>query len=111
MSTTLKKLNERAKKTGEAILNGRMRFYAGPAGELREKFAITYNGDRATLRHWGTQTLELDLENKKVTKWYGESASDASSMNWFLRENGITDCYFSFRPVNGGFQIQYKGGE
>ena len=93
MSKTLDKLVERANKKGEAILNGRTWTGYGYS-DLREKYAITDNGTIVTLRHWGTETLVINKEAGTIVSWYGESRSDADSMNYILS---------TFR-INGGFR-------
>lgn len=98
MSKTLEKLILKAEQKGIAILNGRMwdnsmRDY----GELEEKYAIERTGNTVILRHWGTETLKLDLLNNIVVSWYGESRSDADSMNFVLSYYKIKG-NFRYRP-------------
>ena len=98
MSITLEKLILKAEQKGIAILNGRMWDNSRrDFGELREKYAIERTGNKVVLRHWGTVTLELDLLNNTVVDWYGESRSDADSMNFVLSYYKIKG-NFRYRP-------------
>ena|SRR5699024_4347800 len=94
---TLEKLIERAGRKGEATLNGRMSYDYGQVGNLREKYAVKIDGNIIRLRHWGTETLVIDTEKRKVVEFYGESNSDRDSMNFMLSEFNI-DGRFRYRP-------------
>ena len=94
---TLERLIERAERKGEATLNGRMSYDYGRAGNLREKYAVTIDGNIVKLRHWGTETLVIDTLEKKVIEFYGEGVSDRDSMNFMLSEFNI-DGRFRYRP-------------
>ena len=69
---------------GEASVNGRMSLGWGMKGDLEEKYAIEFIGKNLHMRHWGTQTLVLDMETRTVSEYYGESNSDRDSMNMVL---------------------------
>lgn len=97
MSKQLERLIERAERRGEAVLNGRMNYGYGQAGNLREKYAIKIKGSILQLRHWGTITLVIDKDKREILKWYGESSSDRDSMNYILREFNIPGS-FRYRP-------------
>lgn len=97
MSKQLETLIERAERNSQAILNGRMTYDYGSVGRLREKYAIEIDGDTLQLRHWGTQTLVVDIAEKSILKWYGESASDRDSMNYILGRFNISG-RFRYRP-------------
>ena len=99
MSKQLQKLVEKAQRNskGEAILNGRMSYGYGQVGQLREKYAIKIDDNIIKLRHWGTETLSIDMDKRKVLEWYGESNSDRDSMNFMLSEFGV-DGRFRYRP-------------
>jgi hypothetical protein len=61
-------------------------------------------GDTAYLYHYGTLTAEVWLaDTPQVLHVYGQSRSDADSVNTFLDYFGIKERY-TYRPVNGGFQ-------
>ena len=97
MSKQLEVLIERAERKGQAILNGRMTYDYGSVGRLREKYAIEIDGDTLQLRHWGTETLVINMVEKTILKWYGESSSDRDSMNYILRKFDIAGG-FRYRP-------------
>lgn len=97
MSKQIETLIERAERKGEASLNGRMTYSYGSVGELREKYAIKIDGDTLQLRHWGTETLVIDMNNKTILDWYGESSSDRDSMNYIIRRFNIGG-RFKYRP-------------
>ena len=75
-------------RIGEAVLNGRMSHYFGHKGELEEKYSVTImdveGKPRLYLRHWGTTTLTVEIDTKKLLQFYGESVSDRDSMNTML---------------------------
>ena len=85
MSKQLQKLVEKASVKGFARVNGRQRDY-GYVGKLEEKYAVEIENEIVRLRHWGTQTLEIDTVNKKVLDVYGISNSDRDSVNFILNE-------------------------
>lgn len=98
-------LYARAKRTGEGNLNGRKRYDSGRIGHLEERYNITIESGHLTLRHWGTETLIVNLIDKKVVKYYGESNSDRDSMNYILSLVGIEDIYFRYRPSLNEFSM------
>lgn len=77
---TIEGLLSKAEQKGEAILNGRY-FDGYSKGELEEKYAIEIEGHKLVMRHWGTQTIEIDLSTNKIVSYYGESVSDRDSLN------------------------------
>lgn len=81
---TIENLLERAEQKGQAILNGRMTYGWGAKGELEEKYAIEIEDNKLIMRHWGTQTIEIDLSTKEIISYYGESVSDRDSLNTLL---------------------------
>ncbi len=77
---TIENLLDKAEKKGQAILNGRY-FEGYGFSDLQEKYAIEIDGNKLIMRHWGTQTIEIDLNNKEIVSYYGESNSDRDSLN------------------------------
>ena len=88
MSKQLQNLVEKAQEKGFARVNGRQREY-GYIGKLEEKYAVEIKNNIVKLRHWGTQTLEIDTVNKKVLDVYGISNSDRDSVNFILNKFDI----------------------
>ncbi|VEV89147.1 TreP [Staphylococcus phage Stab22] len=86
---TIENLLEKAENKGEAILNGRMNMGWGMVGALEEKYAIEILGNKLVMRHWGTQTIEIDLSMKEIVSYYGESNSDRDSLNTLVYCLGI----------------------
>ncbi|THA39261.1 hypothetical protein E5428_10250 [Histophilus somni] len=85
---TIENLLEKAENKGQAILNGR--YYDGYRnGELEEKYAIEIDGNKLVMRHWGTQTIEIDLSINEIVSYYGESNSDRDSLNTLVYCLGI----------------------
>ncbi|AUV57016.1 TreP [Staphylococcus phage vB_SauM_LM12] len=85
---TIENLLTKAENKGQAILNGR--YYDGYRnGELEEKYAIEIEGNKLVMRHWGTQTIEIDLGMKEIVSYYGESNSDRDSLNTLVYCLGI----------------------
>ena len=94
------------KIVGVGNKNGRMwNQYTREFEELREQWNVQLDSTSLRFRHWGTETLVLDLENKEILEWYGESNSDRDSMNFVLDYFNIplSEGRFVHRPVNGGF--------
>lgn len=96
---TVTNLIEKAQEKGFAKINGK---YYGR--EKMEKYAVTIEDGKLELRHWETVTLELDLSKKKIEYYYGESKSDADSINTVLDHFGI-DGKATYRPSIGKFSI------
>ncbi len=85
---TIENLLTKAENKGQAILNGR--YYDGYRnGELEEKYAIEIDGNKLVMRHWGTQTIEIDLSINEIVSYYGESNSDRDSLNTLVYCLGI----------------------
>lgn len=87
MSKQLENLIQKAQETGFARINGRQREYSFGhvyVGDLEEKYAIEIDDGIVRLRHWGTQTLEMNTVTKKITDIYGISNSDRDSVNYLL---------------------------
>lgn len=85
---TIEGLLNKAEQKGQAILNGRY-FDGYSKGELEEKYAIEIEGHKLVMRHWGTQTIEIDLRTNKIVSYYGESVSDRDSLNTLVYCLGI----------------------
>lgn len=96
---TVSNLIEKAENKGFARINGK---YYG--GQKMEKYAVTIKDGTLELRHWGTVTLELDLIDNKISYYYGESKSDADSINTVLDYFNIKD-KASYRPSIDKFSI------
>ena len=96
---TVSNLIEKAENKGFAKINGK---YYG--GQKMEKYAISIEDGKLELRHWETTTLELDLDNKKISYYYGESKSDADSINTVLDYFNI-EGKASYRPSINKFSI------
>lgn len=86
---TIEKLLIKAQEKGEASLNGRMSLGWGMVGNLEEKYAIEIFRNKLIMRHWGTQTIEIDLNMKEIDSYYGESNSDRDSLNTLVYCLGI----------------------
>ena len=78
---TIENLLTKAENKGQAKINGRMVLGWGMTGELEEKYAIEIDGNKLVMRHWGTQTIEIDLSVNEIVSYYGESNSDRDSLN------------------------------
>ena len=89
MSKQLENLLEKASVKGFARVNGRKFEYGYTSPEIEEKYAIEVDGDIVRLRHWGTQTLEIDTVTKEVLDVYGISKSDRDSVNFILNKFDI----------------------
>lgn len=85
----IEQLYTKAKENGHAKINGRMRGYWGEVGELQEKYAIEIYNNILIMRHWGTQTIKLDLVKNEILEYYGESNSDRDSLNTLVDILGI----------------------
>ena len=87
---TIENLLEKAENKGQAILNGRY-FDGYSKGELEEKYAIEIDGNKLIMRHWGTQTIEVELRpwGNRIVSYYGESNSDRDSLNTLVYCLGI----------------------
>lgn len=92
---------------GEATKNGRMNLGWGIKGDLQEKYAIEFKGVNLHLRHWGTETLVLDMNNRTVIDYYGESNSDRDSLNMILMLTG-TKGKFRWLPSKNSFIYEYE---
>ena len=98
----IEQLYSKAKEQGHAKVNGRMRYYGGHVGELEEKYAIEIDNNILTMRHWGTQTIEIDLVNNDIIGYYGESNSDRDSLNTLVNCLGIAP-NFRYLPSKHNF--------
>lgn len=85
---TIENLLEKAENKGEAKINGRYNDGYG-LGELEEKYAIEIDGNKLVMRHWGTETIEIDLTRSEIVSYYGESNSDRDSLNTLVYCLGI----------------------
>ena len=86
MSKQLENLLGKAQEKGFARVNGRKFEYGYTSPKIEEKYAIEVDGDIVRLRHWGTQTLEINKVEKKVLDVYGISNSDRDSVNFILNK-------------------------
>lgn len=86
---TIETLLQKAENKGQAILNGRMALGWGHFSDLQEKYAIEIDGNKLVMRHWGTQTIEIDLSVNEIVSYYGESNSDRDSLNTLVYLLGI----------------------
>ena len=101
-------LLERAEKKGAAVKRARQRGYWG-TGDLVEVYRVENDGRAVSLFHYGTLTAKVDLESMQLVSVYGESRSDADSINTFLSWLGLEYFEFGFKPVNGGFYLTTYG--
>lgn len=85
---TIEGLLNKAEQKGFARINGRYNDGYG-LGELEEKYAIEIDGNKLVMRHWGTQTIEIDLSVNEIVSYYGESNSDRDSLNTLVNCLGI----------------------
>lgn len=86
---TIENLLQKAEEKGTAQINGRMSLWGGAKGDLEEKYAIEIEGHKLIMRHWGTQTIEIDLSTNKIISYYGESVSDRDSLNTLIYLLGV----------------------
>ena len=103
MSKQLENLVAKAQEKGFARVNGRQRGY-GYVGNLEEKYAVEIENNIVKLRHWGTQTLEIDTVNKKVLDVYGIGNSDRDSVNFILNKYNIP-YHTHFYPSREEFEL------
>lgn len=87
---TIEGLLNKAEQKGEAKINGRYNDGYG-LGELEEKYAIEIQDNKLVMRHWGTQTIEIELRpwGNRIVSYYGESNSDRDSLNTLVYCLGI----------------------
>ena len=100
----IEQLYSKAKEQGHAKVNGRMRGMWGQVGELQEKYAIEIYNNILTMRHWGTQTIKIDLVKNEILEYYGESNSDRDSLNTLVDILGIKP---NFRHFPSKFKFFY----
>lgn len=98
----IEELYSKAKEQGQAKVNGRMRYYGGHVGELEEKYAIEIENDILRMRHWGTETIQINLVNNDIIEYYGESNSDRDSLNTLVNCLGIAP-NFRYLPSRHNF--------
>ena len=103
MSKQLERLVQKAGEKGFAKVNGRQREY-GYVGKLEEKYAVEIKDNIVKLRHWGTQTLEIDTVNKKVLDVYGISNSDRDSVNFMLNKYNMP-YHVHYYPSRAEFEL------
>ena len=104
----IKKLFAKAEKSGRANINGRIierDFGYVYKGDIESKYRVTLIENVLTLEHWGTQTLKIDTETKKIIEYYGESVSDRDSMNYTLSYFNI-DGKFRYFPSKEKFILE-----
>ena len=88
---TIETLLNKAEEKGQAKINGRMSYGTGMIGDPEEKYAIEIEGNTLVMRHWGTQTIEIELRpwGNRIVSYYGESNSDRDSLNTLVYCLGI----------------------
>ena len=96
---TVTNLIKKAEEKGFARINGK--YYDG---QKMEKYAVTIENGILQLRHWETVTLELDIYENRINYYYGESKSDADSINTVLDYFNIKG-KASYRPSIDKFSI------
>lgn len=74
-------LLNKATAKGFANINGRQSYYYGEVGPLESKYSAMIEDNVLTFTHWGTKTLELNLNDNTVLYYYGESISDRDALN------------------------------
>lgn len=87
---TIETLLIKAQEKGEANINGRMNMGWGMVGDLEEKYSIEIDGNKLTMNHWGTETIEIDTDTNDIVSYYGESNSDRDSLNTLVDCLGIS---------------------
>ena len=103
MSRQLENLVIKAQEKGFARVNGR-KFEYGYIGRLEEKYSIEIKNNIVRLKHWGTETLEIDTVNKKVINVYGISNSDRDSINFILNEYNLP-YHVHYYPSKEAFEL------
>lgn len=93
---------------GRAQINGRMRGNWGYVGPLEERYAVSFNGNKLHLYHWGTKTLTIDFSVGRLEEFYGESVSDRDSMNTILKYFEL-DGRFRYFPSKHEFIFEIDG--
>lgn len=109
---TVIELMKRAEKKGVAVKRARQRYdwgYTYALDDLKEVYRVENDGRAVSLYHYGTLTARVDLKNMQLVNVYGESRSDADSINTFLSWLGLEYFEFGFKPVNGGFYLNTYG--
>lgn len=86
---TIDTLLTKAQEKGESKINGRMALGWGMLGDLEEKYSIEIDGNKLTMNHWGTETIEIDTDTNEIVSYYGESNSDRDSLNTLVDCLGI----------------------
>ena len=98
---------DKALDKGNYSLNGR---YYEPwygYGELQEKYGATVDKSNILhFRHWGTETIKIDLRNKTVLDFYGEGVSDRDNLNSVLDYFGIGGASFHYYPSKERFILE-----
>lgn len=107
---TIATLIERASRNGAAKISRRSEygmgwFYSNEKAPLQEVYRVEFdkNTDQWKLFHYETLTAWVDLKENKILTIYGESRSDADSLETFFHELGMDNLSFGYRPSNGGF--------
>lgn len=104
MTKTLERLVEKAEVKGFAKLNGRMTEWGGYSGPLEEKYSIKIKNNLVTLKHWGTETLTINTDTKKVVNVYGQSVTDRDSVNFVLNYFNLP-YHVHFFPSRDEFEL------
>ena len=110
MIKTVTNLIEKAqeRENGFARVNGRMGYYYGGRGPLREKYAVQIDGAQVSLYHWGTHTLTVGVDAGRLLYFYGVSNSDRDSCNTVLRYFGL-DGGFRYFPSKDEYIFEIDG--
>lgn len=103
---TVEQLIERAERNKDGVAIARRRIVGNVKYDTPQevyRVEVDRAADIVRLFHFKTLTVELPrVWRGKPLFVYGESTSDADSVNTFLAYYGI-DRRFTYRPVNGGF--------
>ena len=108
MSKLLTNLIAKAEKNGEAQINGRYENGMNYTNEIVEKYHIMIQNNILSLRHWGTTTLIINLNDHTVIHYYGISDSDRDSMNFICNHYNIP-VRFRYLPSTKQFIMIQKG--
>lgn len=107
MSKLLTNLIAKAEKNGEATINSKQ-YGRDKLDEPIEKYYISIQNNVLLLRHWGTTTLILNLNNKQIIEYYGESVTDKDSLNFITSYYNIP-VRFRYLPSTDQFIMIEEG--
>lgn len=89
----------------EYHVNGRMHNYPN-VGELEERYGAYIKNNVLTFRHWGTDTIIINLDNNDIIDYYGEGVSDRDSLNSVLDYLNIKGKKFHYYPSKDLFKLE-----